>query len=112
MKANIDEREVNTVNKRLEDSIKDIYIKKKIAGFEQHRIEKFLLKEDIEKMCSTTFKNYKYYTDKLKDYTTPNLLHESDNSIINLKNILTTTKKYQVVIIYGEAGCGKTSLTR
>ena len=108
-KANIDAGEVDRVKKSLEDSIEKIRSIKLITSFDIHRILKFL-KEDIEDSYSMELEDY--FTGELKGFTAPNLRSKSDNSVSNLKDILKAIEKCQVAIISGEAGCGKTSLTR
>lgn len=109
-KANIDRGEIDRVNKILQDSIEHIRLKRLITSFEKHRILKFLKKEDIEANYLTELSYY--FTGELKGFTTPNLLQKSDNSVSNLKDILQAIENWQVAIISGEAGCGKTSLTK
>ena len=110
VKANIDTGEISSVKKKLEDFIEDIHSKMMITSFDKHRIIDFLKKEDIEAKYLTELQDY--FMTELKGFTAPNFRHKSDNSICNLKHIFQMTKSWQVAIIYGEAGCGKTSLTR
>ena len=80
-----------------------------ITNIDIHRILKFL-KEDIEDSYSTELHNY--FTEELKGFTAPNFRNKSDNSVSNLKDILKTIGNCQVAVISGEAGCGKTALTK
>ena len=110
VKGNIDAGEVNRVKKRLQDCIKDIHTKVLITSFDKHRILEFLKKEDIEK--TYLMELIAYFMDQLMGFIAPSFLHKSDNSISNLKHIFQLIKDYKIAIICGEAGCGKTSLTR
>ena len=79
-----------------------------------------LLKKDIEAKHLAELEDY--FKGELRGFTAINLVinysdfdsdsDESDDSIINLKDILLAIENYQVAIIFGEAGCGKTSLTK
>ena len=108
-KANIDTEEVERVKKSLQDSIENISSKLLITSFDKHRILKFS-KEDIEASYLTELRDY--FMGELKGFTSPNFIRKSDNFISNLKDIFRSIQNSQVAIIYGEAGCGKTSLTK
>ena len=78
-------------------------------SFEKPKIHDFL-KKDIETRYLTELENY--FKEELKGFTTPNFFHKSDYSISNLKDISRTIKNSQIAIISGEAGYGKTSLSK
>ena len=110
IKANIPAGEINRVKKKLEDDIKRIHSVKVITSLNKQQILEFLRKEDIENIYLNELKEY--FMRELKGFTTPNILYITDNFTSNLKHIFQNTKEYQLAIIYGEAGTGKTSLTK
>ena len=79
-------------------------------SFDKHQMLSFLKKEDFEAKYLAELKDY--FTDDLKGFTAPNVRLKSNNSVSNLKHILRTIGNYQVAIVYGEGGWGKTSLTK
>ena len=98
---------------KIQDDIDSIYSKKCITIFEEKQILDFLIKLDIEeKRCSLESAIVAALTERMRGFTPLDFFHNLNNSIVNLKDILITTKNSQVVIIYSKAGCGKTSLTR
>ena len=82
-----------------------------ITNLDEHKILE-CFKKDIQEIYLTKLDDY--FTSEMKGFTAPNFAHDRNCSYssLKLKQLFRKCKSYQVIIIYGEAGCGKTSLTR
>ena len=108
-KANISIKVVNEVKKYLEECIDDIR-SKLFTDLDKHRILEFLKKEDIEDVYLAELKDY--FMGEMKIFTAPKFSHKSINLTSDLKSLFQTIGNSQVTIICGEAGSGKTSLSK
>ena len=110
VRANVDRKEIKRVKKKLQDSIEQYRSIMLFTSFDKYRILDFLKKDDIEANYLADLENY--FTGELKGFTAPNFLHKSENFVSNLKHLLRIIENSQIAIIYGEAGRGKTSLSK
>lgn len=109
-KAKIDDKVVDNLKSKLEDAIDNILLNLSITSFDKNKILEFLKKEDIERNYLKELEDE--FLSELKIFTAPYFVNKLDKSIINLEYLFQAIGESQIVIVDGEAGCGKTSLTR
>ena len=109
--GNVNNNEIRKINTKLEAEIEHIRIDKlPVTNFDKNKILEFLKKEDVEKSYLKDLEDY--FMGEMKSFTSPSFVNKSDNSVTDLRDLLTTIGGCQVAIIEGDAGSGKTSLSK